>query len=77
MESIRKRYFRMDQIILGKFNMIDLLKFVKSSNVIGAVKRFFPKSIQNSLFSFSMARNKNLLRKIVLEYLTLRGGGGI
>jgi hypothetical protein len=54
--------------------MIDLLKFVKSSDVISAIKRFAPKFVQNRLFSYSMGRNKRLLRKVVME---MGGGGGI
>jgi FkbM family methyltransferase len=58
--------------------MIDLLKFVKSSGMINAIKHFVPKSVQNRLFSFSIERNKDLLRKTVLEYLTNElGGGGV
>jgi hypothetical protein len=52
--------------------MTDILRIVKSSGVISAIKRFVPRPIQNALFSFSMERNKNLLRKVVLGY----GGGG-
>jgi FkbM family methyltransferase len=55
--------------------MIDPLKFVKSSGFIGAIKRFAPRGLQNRLFEYSMARNKNLLKKAVLEYLG--GGGGV
>jgi hypothetical protein len=51
--------------------MTDILRIVKSSGVISAIKRFVPRPIQNALFNFSMERNKNLLRKVVLDY----GGG--
>jgi hypothetical protein len=53
--------------------MIDPLKFVKSSDVIGVIKRFAPQFVQNRIFAYSMERNKNLLKKAVLEYC---GGGG-
>jgi hypothetical protein len=56
--------------------MIDILRFVKSSKIIGITKRFVPRCLQGRLFSFSMERNNELLRKIVLEYLCMRGGGG-
>jgi FkbM family methyltransferase len=49
--------------------MIDILRFVKSSTIIGIIKRFVPSALQNKLFKFSMERNKELLRKTVLEYL--------
>jgi hypothetical protein len=62
-------------LITRKTDMIDLLKFVKSSSVIGAIKRFVPQAVQNRLFGISMERNKRLLRKVVLEYLM--GGGGV
>ncbi|MDR0409814.1 MAG: FkbM family methyltransferase [Spirochaetaceae bacterium] len=56
--------------------MIDILKFVKSSTIIGLTKRFVPRALQNKLFKFSMERNNELLRKTVLEYLIAGGGGG-
>jgi hypothetical protein len=37
------------------------------------IKRFVPQFVQNKIFAYSMERNKNLLGKVVLEYL---GGGG-
>jgi FkbM family methyltransferase len=56
--------------------MIDLLKFVKSSEVIGVIKRFVPQGVQNKLFNFSIERNRDLLRKTVLGYLANENGGG-